>query len=345
MQLNADQLPAHLKRNLAPVYFISGDEPLAAQECVDAIRAAARTTGFEERTLYTVESGFDWAGLYADTRAGSLFSAKRMIELRLPTGKPGEEGAKTLVELADNPSPDILLLVTTGKLEKQARSSKWASALERAGVAIALYPIEARQLPAWVERRMRARQLIPGAGVAEMLAHYTEGNALACAQEIDKLALLGPREVSADDIAGDLSDNARFTVYALTDAALAGNAAVILRIVKSLKAEGEAPALISWALAREIRELTRMAQVAATGRSVAQVLEEYHVWSRRKPLVQKALTRHSPDKWRELIGAAARLDRTVKGRRAGDVWLAIESLALALGGVTTAAYAMSGEVS
>jgi DNA polymerase-3 subunit delta len=190
---------------------------------------------------------------------------------------------------------------------------------------------------------MRAKGLTPGAGVADMLAHYTEGNPLACAQEIDKLALLGARDVSVDDIESGLSDNARFTVYALVDAALAGNVAVVLRIVRSLKAEGEAPALISWALAREIREIARMAQAVAAGRTPAQVLDEFHVWMRRKPLVQKALTRHPLEKWREMISAAARLDRVVKGRRAGDVWLEIECLALALGGCATAAYAMSGD--
>jgi DNA polymerase-3 subunit delta len=344
MQLNADQLPAHLKRGLAPVYFISGDEPLAAQESVDAIRAAARAAGFEERKSYTVESGFDWSALYADTRAGSLFAARRVIELRLPTGKPGEEGARTLVELTQDPSPDIVLLVTAGKLDKQARAAKWAAALERIGVAVTVYPLEARVLPAWVERRMRARGLTPGPGVAEMLAHYSEGNSLACAQEIDKLATAGAHTVNADDIAGLVGDNARFTVYALTDAALAGNAINILRIVKSLKAEGEAPALVSWALAREIRELARMAQAIAAGRPASTVLDEFRVWMRRKPIVQKALARHSLEQWRDLIHAAARLDRVVKGRAAGDTWLEIESLALAIGGCVAPAYALNGAV-
>jgi DNA polymerase-3 subunit delta len=343
MQLGADQLPNHLKRGLAPIYFISGDEPLAAQECTDAIRAAAQAAGFGERTVHTVASGFDWSGFYADTRAGSLFAARRLIELRVPTGKPGEEGSRTIVELCDDPSPDIVLVVSVGKLDKQARSAKWAAALERVGVAIVLYPIEARQLPAWIERRMRARGLAPGSGVADMLAHYTEGNSLACAQEIDKLALSGVREISVDDIAGDLSDNARFTVYGLADAALAGNAPVIVRIIRSLKAEGEAPALVAWALVREIRELARMAQAVAAGRAEAQVLDEFRVWIRRKPLVHKALARHSTAQWGQLVSAAARIDRVVKGRRLGDTWLELESLALALGGIATCAYAANGE--
>lgn len=344
MQLGADQLSAHLKRGLAPLYFISGDEPLAAQECIDALRAAAQAAGCEERKVYTVESGFDWAAFRNELRSGSLFSSRRLIELRLPTGKPGEEGARTLTEIAGDDASDVTLVVTAGKLDKQARSAKWVAALERAAVTITLYPIDARQLPAWIERRLHARGLAPGPGVAEMLAHYTEGNSLACAQEIDKLALSGAREVSADDIAGQLSDNARFTIYALADAALAGNIAAVLRILHSLRAEGEALALVSWVLAREVRDAAKMAQAIAAGRPAAQVLEEFRVWARRKPIMQKALARHKPASWHGLLRAAARADRVVKGQRPGDAWLELEALALALAGCDTPAYALSGEV-
>ena len=342
MQISPEQLSAQLKRTLAPIYFITGDEPLLAQECVDAIRAAAHAAGFRERSVFTVESGFDWSGFYAETRAGSLFAQRRIIELRLPGGKPGEEGGKTLVELCTDPSPDILFTVTTGKLDKAARSAKWAAALERTGVAVALYPIEARQLPAWIERRMRARGLTPGPGVADMLAHYTEGNLLACAQEIDKLAMLMSGGVSVDDIAGNLGDNARFSVFALADAALAGDAKGAARILRVLKAEGEAPVLVLWSLARMARELARMARAIASGRNESQVMDEFRVWQRRKPLVRKALARTTLDEWDDLIGAAARADRVVKGRRAGDAWLELESLALALSGLRTNAYVLNG---
>ena len=342
MQLNADQLPAHLKRGLGPIYFISGDEPLMAQECADAIREAAQAAGFVERSVHTVESGFDWRAFYADTREGSLFAARRLIELRLLTGKPGEEGGKTLVELAADASPDVVMLVITGKLDKQARAAKWAAALERTGVAITLYPIEARQLPSWIERRMRSRGLVPGSGVVQMLAHCTEGNLLACAQEIDKLAMLGAREVGLDDFAGNLGDNARFNVFALADAALGGDAPAAVRILRSLKAEGEAPVLVLWALGREVRELARMAQAVAGGRNPSQVMDEFRVWQRRKTLVQKALARADLNAWYDMVRAVARADRVAKGRRAGDPWLELESLALALAGVRSLAYAANG---
>jgi DNA polymerase III subunit delta len=344
MQLNADQLPQHLKRGLAPVYFICGDDPLTALECADAIRVRAQTGGFDERKVHTVESGFDWDAFYADTRAGSLFASRRLIELRIPTGKPGEQGAGVLVELSTDPSPGILLLVVTGRLDKQARAAKWVTALERAGVSVTVYPIESRQLPAWIDRRMRARGLTPSPGVTDMLAHYTEGNSLACAQEIDKLALNGAHEVSVDDIEGNLGDNARFTVYALTDAALAGDTVATLRILKRLQGEGEAPALISWALVREVREFARMAQAIDSGRAQADVLDDFRVWARRKPIAQKALARHRLDAWHDLLCAAERLDRIVKGRTPADVWLELESLALAIGGCRTPAYEMGGDV-
>jgi DNA polymerase-3 subunit delta len=344
VQIGAEQLPAQLKRKLTPIYFIAGDEPLLAQECVDAIRAAAHDAGFRERNVFTVEGGFDWAGFFAETRAGSLFAPQRLIELRLPTGKPGEEGSRTLVELCNDPSPDILLVVTAGKLDKASRSSKWAAALERAGIAVTLYPIETRQLPMWIERRMRTRGLAPGPGVVDMLAHYTEGNLLACAQEIDKLAMLMSGSVSVDDIAGNLGDNARFSVFALADMALAGDTKSVARILRVLKAEGEAPVLVLWSLGREVRELARMAQAIATGRSESQVLDDFRVWQRRKPLVRKALARTRLGEWHDLIGAVARADRVVKGRRAGDTWRELEFLALALSGLRTNAYVLNGSL-
>ena len=332
VQLSAEQLPAHLKRGLAPLYFLSGDEPLGAQECADAIRAAAAAAGHGERKVYTVESGFDWDAFYADLRERSLFAERRLIELRLPSGKPGEQGARVLAEIAADPAPDVVLLVTTGKLDKQARAAKWVAALERAGVAIALYPVDARQLPGWIERRMRARGLVPDPEVVQMLAYYTEGNLLACAQEIEKLAMRGLTAVTTDDIAGDLGDNARFTVYALADAALAGDARAALRILRVLAAEGESPVLTLWALAREVRDLARMAQAVAGGRGIAQVLDDFRVWPRRRPLMQKALARLSVPACHDLVLAAARADRVAKGRGAGDVWLELENLVLALSG-------------
>ena len=190
MLINADQLAGHLRRGLAPVYFVHGDEPLLVREAADAIRAAATAAGFSERQVLTVESGFDWNSLSASTQNLSLFAERRLIELRLPTGKPGEAGAQQLVQYAVAPPPDTLLLVIAGKLEKAARESRWAKALDAAGAMVIAWPIETAQLPGWIAQRMLTRGLKPGAGVAELLAYHMEGNLLACDQEIEKLAML-----------------------------------------------------------------------------------------------------------------------------------------------------------
>ena len=210
MPISPDQLANHLKRGLAPIYFVYGDEPLLVEESCRAIREAAHDAGYHERQVLTVESGFDWNGLFNSTQSLSLFSERRVIELRLPSGKPGEAGAKILMEISANPPADIVFMVSCGKLEKQTRDSKWAKALEGAGVVIAVYPLEAAQWPMWIRRRMEMKGLKPGPGVVDLLAHLMEGNLLACAQEIDKLVMLfGQGEVGLDDIEGNLGDVAK----------------------------------------------------------------------------------------------------------------------------------------
>jgi len=334
MPISADQLPSHLKRGLAPVYFVYGEELLLVEECCRAIRDTAHAAGFHERQVLTVESGFDWNGLFVSTQSLSLFSERRLLELRLPTGKPGEAGAKILVEIAAQPPADTILVVSCGKLEKQTRESKWARSLETAGVAVAVYPIEATQWPMWIRRRMETKGLRPGPGVVELLAHLMEGNLLACAQEIDKLAMLfGTGEVGLDDIEGNLGDNARYNVYALVDAGLRGEAAAVGRILNSLRGEGVEPMLVLWALAREARGIAQMAAQVAAGQPVTRVLEAQRVWAKHKPRVGAALKRLSREASQNLLCRAARTDRVLKGRERGDVWQELQCLALAMSGV------------
>lgn len=333
MNLSVDQLLVNLKRGLAPIYLITGDEPLTAQEAADAVRAAASAAGYE-RERFTVESGFDWDGFFASTQSLSLFSTRRLLDVRIPTGRPGDAGSKALAEFAARPPADTVLLVTTGKLDSAARASRWAKALDGGGAVVTVYPVEAAQMPGWVARRMQRHGLTPGPGVAELLAHHMEGNLLACAQEIEKIALLrGPGPVALDDIDGNLSDNARFTVYTLADACLLGDGAAIMRIFASLQAEGTAAALILWALVREIRVLAQISQATARGKAPAQAFDEYKVWSRRKPLYAQALKRASADHWLNLLRQAARADRIVKGRSRGNAGHELQRLALAAGGI------------
>ena len=332
MQINADQLARQLERGLAPLYLVSGDEPLQVEECGRAIRRHAEAGGCGERSLFSVESGFDWNGLRTATQSLSLFAERRLIELRMPTGRPGEEGAALLGELAGNASPDIVLLVITGKLDKPQRESGWVKAIEAAGTHVVVWPLDAQKLPAWLTQRFAARNLKPEDGVVELLAWHLEGNMLAAAQEVDKLAMLcSDQRVRRSDAEESLTDSARFSVYQLVDAALAGEIATARRILASLRAEGTGPILMLWALARELRSLTQMAQELARGKPETAVLAR--AWAQRRTLVGKALRRHPATVWLSFVQRCAQLDRILKGREAGDLWLELERLLLAVAGL------------
>ena len=333
MQLNPEQLSSQLRKQLAPVYFISGDEPLRVMEAADAVRAAARGQGYDERELLTVQAGFDWDSLRAGGDNLSLFSQRRIIDLRLPTGKPGDAGAKALRAWAEQPPEDTLLLITAGKLEPAARKSKWVQALDRAGVVIFVWPLNASEFNAWVHARMRSRGLEPSPEAVDLLADRVEGNLLACVQEIDKLYLLhGGGPLAAEAITGMVADHSRFDVYGLVDTALAGKSARSVRILHGLHAEGIAPPVVLWALAREVRQLAAMAAVVASGQSVAQVLGQYRVWQARKALVGGALQRLPAARCNAMLRRCAAIDRVCKGQAAGNAWDELLQLTLELAG-------------
>ena len=366
MQINADQLARQLERGLAPLYLVSGDEPLQIDECSKAIRRRAENAGCNERCVFTAGPGFDWDGLRTATQSLSLFAERRLIELNLSTGRPGEAGAALLAELAENVSSDIVLLVITGKLDKAQRESHWVKAIEAAGTHVVIWPLDAQKLPAWLAQRFAARGLQPEAGVIDLLAWHLEGNMLAAAQEVDKLAMLCgavqgrtsvphrdvqmPRAQDAQerpasagsagaadgrvriaDVEASLADSARFSIYQLVDAALAGEAAAARRILASLRADGTEPILILWALARELRSLAQMGQELARGKPESSVLAR--AWAQRRTLVGKALRRHPASVWLGFVRRGAQLDRILKGRESGDLWLELERLLLAVAGL------------
>lgn len=333
MQLKPEQIDAHLHKHLAPVYFISGDEPLRVMESADAVRAAAREQGYEEREVLTVQPGFDWAALTAQAGNLSLFSQRRIIDLRIPTGKPGAEGSKALRAYAENPPEDTLLLITAGKLDGSARNGKWVQALDKAGVVIHVWPLKAHEFTRWVEQRMRRRGLQPGTDAVALLADRVEGNLLACMQEIEKLYLsLGEGPVDADAILEQVADNARYDVFGLVDTALAGDAARSVRILQGLDAEGVAPQIVVWALSREIRSLAVMAAAVTGGQQVAAVVTRHRVWAARKAVVTRALQRLSAAQCGLMLRHCARIDRIGKGRAAGNVQDELLQLVLTLAG-------------
>lgn len=330
MKLYADKLKAHLARGpLAPVWLIAGDEPLQVGEAADAVRAAARREGYSSRDVFFVERGFDWQSLRAAGMSLSLFAEKRLLELRLPTGKPGDVGAKVLAEFAATPPEDTVLLVISGKVDKK---NKWVGALEKAGVLVEAWPVDAAQLPRWIADRMAAAGLASDREAAQLLADRVEGNLLAAAQEIDKLALLlegSPADVEA--VRDAVANSARFDIFQLADAAAAGDAARALRMLDALRAEGAEAVLVGWALAREIRMLAEMSFKVAGGQSPESVSAS--VWpKKRQPVVARALQRLPVKAWERLLLEVALIDRQVKGMRRGDAWQNIERLVAAMAG-------------
>ncbi len=331
MNLRAEQLATQLKKGLAPVYLISGDEPLQQGEACDAIRRAAREQGFGERQVMHVEAGFDWNALLAEANALSLFAEQKLIELRIPNGKPGTEGSKALLAYLERPPEDTVLLIISGKLDKKAQQVKWYKAVERAGVTVQVWPVDAQQMPGWIEQRLRARGLQPEPGAATLLAERVEGNLLAAAQEVEKLVLSCDGDaLSVEQVEEAVANSARFDVFGLVDTALLGDVPHLMRMFDGLRAEGVEPLGVQWVLAREIRSLAEMAAQMQAGAPMDRVMAR--VWGKRKGPVRAALQRHNAARWQQLLRRAARVERLAKGAP-GNAWDELLQLCLLMAGV------------
>jgi len=300
LKVNANQLSSHLQKNLAPCYLVTGDEHLLVNEALDAIRAAARQHGFTSRELHIASQGFDWARLRDSSANLSLFAEKRIVELRLPTGKPGRAGSQAIIDLVDNTDAELLLIVSGPKLDRSAQSSKWAKAIETKGVNVPVWPIDVRELPGWISGRMRRAGLQPDRGAVALIADRVEGNLLAAGQEIEKLRLiLGEGEVTADDVSSAVANSSRFDVFKLVDAALIGDARRALKILSGLRAEGVEPVIVVWALTRELRTLAGLTDTISQGMDLASGMQKKGVC---------------------LLKAASRADQAAKGQLRADPW-------------------------
>lgn len=321
MRLRPEQLAAQLAKPLLPVYLLSGEEPLQLNEAVDALRAAALAQGYSERQRLNVEAGFDWAQLALAGNTLSLFAERKLIELHLPTAKPGDAGGKALVAYAEAPPADTVLLIRAGKLEKAQQNSKWFKALDRAGAVVQVWPVEIAALPGWIRQRLQGRGFKPSAEAVQLLAAQVEGNLLAAAQDVEKLALLyGGGTLDVEQVRSAVADSARYDIFGLADAALGGELARCSHILQGLRGEGEEPVLILWALARELRALAQIAAGQAAGRPLAELLATFRIWDKRKPLYQAALKRHTLWRWRAFLRRAAHIDRVCKGAEPGSPW-------------------------
>jgi DNA polymerase-3 subunit delta len=321
VQIRAEQLEAQLARELAPIYVIHGDEPLIALEAADAVRAAARKRGFTDREVFEPARGFDWSELSHSLASLSLFGGRKIVELRLPTGKPGPQGGEAIAAYCERPSPDMLLLASLPRLDRTSQGTAWFGALARAGVVVDVWPVERARLPAWIAERLgRQRQRAPREAL-EFLADRVEGNLLAAHQEVQKLALLAPEgELSLEIVREVVANVARYDAYTACEAMLAGDAARYVRVIDGLKSEGEAPTLVLWALSEELYALARIQAGAAAGRSVDDLLRENRVWGPRQRPMKAAASRVAPGAVQGALAHAARIDRAIKGVGAGEPW-------------------------
>lgn len=329
MKLGPERLAAGLKGSLPPACLIVGDEPLQREESADRIRAAARAEGYTDREVFVAERSFDWESLLSAGASLSLFASKRILELRLPTGKPGTKGAEVLTAYAKDPAPDTLLLVIAE--DKLEGNPGWASALERAGLMVQVWPVEPAKVPAWVRERMKSRGLEPTPDAVALVAGRVEGNLLAAAQEVDKLVLLHTAgTIDAEAVAEAVADSARYDAFKLVDAALAGDLPRSVRVLEGLKAEGEAPVLVLGALLRQLKELASLALEIEAGAPAARVLAG--VWERRRPLLQAALKRRRAKGWQRLLKRALHADLVLKGRAQGRPWDELLQLTASMAG-------------
>ncbi len=321
MRLKADQLGPALQKSLAPVYFISGDEPLQSGELADAIRTAARQTGFDSREIISVDTGFEWNQLAMSADSLSIFSTKKIIDLRMPSGVPGTDGAKALTAYCQRLPEDTLLLITSGKLSSAVLKTRWLEAIDNAGVVIQVWPPEGQDLMHWLQRRMQLRGLQADTEGLRILASRIEGNLLAAAQEIEKLYILyGEGKLDARQIADVVADSSRYDVFRLVDVVLSADVNHIFKVLSALQAEGIALPVVLWALTREVRTLIRIKLALAQGQNKDNVFRNNQIWDKRKHLVGNALDRLSDVELNKILVVSALADRQVKGQQAGDAW-------------------------
>ncbi|MEZ0237913.1 MAG: DNA polymerase III subunit delta [Methylophilaceae bacterium] len=331
MHLSFDQLSAHLERDLRPLYILTGDEPLALKEGVDAIRQAARSQGYDERLSYTAERYFDWKQLKASSQSISLFASRRLLELHIPSGKPGVEGSKALQEFAVNLPGDTVALMTLPKLDKAGQGSAWFSALEKVGVVVPLQTVEIERLPRWIGNRLQAQGQQVDEATLEFLANQVEGNLLAAHQEIQKLGLLYPAgPLDPEAVREAVLNVSRFDVFQLGDALLAGDPARTAKILQGLEAEGAQPLALLGVLAWLLRGVTRVKLAETRGENLANAMQQAKIWGDRQGQVKRMLARVSLRQLQAAMLKMAEIDKICKGIAPGKPWLELSRLCIGL---------------
>lgn len=333
MQVRPDQLSSVLEKKIDVVYFISGDEPLQKMEAADLVRSVCKQQDYLEREIIDVDANFDWQVLRDEASNMSLFSSRRILDLRLPSAKPGKEGGKALKEFAENPPDDTVLLITAGKVDKNAKNTAWYKSLDAAGVVVQCWPVSPENLFNWVKNRFHLKGLQPDKQAVDFVCQHVEGNLLAADQEIDKLLLiLGPGDVSFDAIKESITQNSRFNIFELVDCALKGDKNRVVKIINGLKAEGIEPIIVTWALTKEVRLMCH----AVNDRSNAEyMLSRSGVWQNRINLFKSCMSRHTKQSLYKILQSCESIDRITKGVKKGNVWDALLISCCQLAGTKT----------
>ena len=329
MKLPYQQLETHLsKKSLAPLYLISGDEPLLAQDALDLLHTAAALAGFSERTRLSVESGNEWGKeFYAIAHCLSLFAEKRIIELDLRSAKFNQTTSKIVQDYAQKPSRDTLVLIITNKLDQKTEQTNWFKSIEKNSVFMPIWPIAAEQLPQWILMRAKKMGLTLSPKAASWLAEHIEGNLLAAAQELEKLKLLELTDVIDESLLESIgTDLAHFDIFNLVDSFLAGNHERSIRILRNLAAEDTEPTLVLWALSRELRTMADILQAQQKGAALSALFSQFRIWDKRQASVRAFLKRNTLLRCWELLTQAADIDPILKGAASGNAWDEFERL-------------------
>ncbi len=331
MRIKLEQLQQSLQKKTAPLYTLFGNEPLLILEAADLIRAHAQQHGYTERELFAVDQHFDWSDLLNAGNNLSLFGDRKIMDIRIPSGKPGKEGGKAIENYCHALPPDTLTLLTLPRIDKQGQATKWFKTLEVTGVLVQVYPIERDQLPGWIGQRLGKQQQKTDSATLQFIANQVEGNLLAAHQEIQKLALLYPSgNLTFEQVRDAVLNVARYDAFQLSDAMINADSERFIRILTGLQGEGIAPLLILAAVTEQIRQLITIRSGLDNGQSLAQLLQAARIWGDRQKSVQAAAKRISLQVLMQSLSDAAKIDRIIKGVAQGDIWDELLQLGLRL---------------
>ena len=337
MQIRAEQLNAVAQKSVPPIIALSSENVFLIQEAADIVRSAAREQGFLERQKFLADRSFDWQELTLSAQNLSLFGDRKLIELSIPTSKPGDKGSKALLNYLELAPQDTILLILLGKLDQASLRSKWYKALDSKAAVCRIWPVNSRDLPRWIEQRMEQKGLLADQDAVHVLAERVEGNLMAAAQEIDKLVLsFGNKRISADDILNATGDSARYNAFELVETCLQGKTDAALRMLYSLKAEGVDALAILWPLSNEIRTIKAVQLGMDSGAPLQPLFTKLRVWKNRQQAVQNCVRRTSPEQMQYLISLAVAVDQSAKGAANGNAWDGLSKLVVELSGRSVA---------